>query len=70
MNKQVVLYPTTKFYTIINQDFRKNTRQTHTSRFLHDKILGGFNKGLMTSMILINLQKVFDMNEHDLLLKN
>ena len=27
--------------------------------FLHDKILKGFDKGLMTGMILIDLQKAF-----------
>ena len=33
MNKQVVFYLTMKFYTTINQDFRKTTWQTHASRF-------------------------------------
>ena len=37
--------------------------------FLHDKILKGFDKGLMTGMILIDFQKLFDTNDHDILLK-
>ena len=35
--------------------------------FLHDKILKGFDKGLMTGMILIDLQKAFDAIDHDIL---
>ena len=37
--------------------------------FLHDKILKGFDKGLMTGMILVDLQKAFDTIDHDILLK-
>ena len=29
----------------------------------------GFDKGLMTDMILVDLQKAFDTIEHDILLK-
>ena len=36
--------------------------------FLNDKILKGFNKGLSTGMILINLQKAFDTINHEILL--
>ena len=36
---------------------------------LHDKILKGFDKGLMTGMILVDLQKAFDTIDHDILLK-
>ena len=57
------------FYTITNQDFGKTTRQTDASRFCHDKILKGFDKGLMTGMILVDLQKAFDTVDHDMLLK-
>ena len=38
MNKQVVFYLTMNFYTTTNQDFRKTTRQTHTSRFYTIKL--------------------------------
>ena len=37
--------------------------------FLHDEILKGFDEGLMTGMILIDLHKALDMIDHDLLLK-
>ena len=36
---------------------------------LHDKILKAFDKGLMTGMILVDLQKAFDTINHDILLK-
>ena len=34
-----------------------------------DKILTGFDSGLLTGMILIDLQKTFDTINHDILLK-
>ena len=69
MNKQVVFYLTMKFRTTSYQYFRKTIRQTHASRSCMIKILKGFDKGLMTGMILIDLQKAFDMIDHDILLK-
>ena len=36
---------------------------------LHNKVLKGFDKGLMTGMILVDLQKAFDTIDHDILLK-
>ena len=36
---------------------------------LHDKILKAFDEGLMTGMILVDLQKSFDTIDHDTLLK-
>ena len=36
---------------------------------MNDKILEGFDKGLMTGMILIDLQKAFDTIDHDVLLQ-
>ena len=38
--------------------------------FLHDKILKGFDNGLYTGMILIDLQKGFDTKNHKILLDN
>ena len=37
--------------------------------YLNDKTLKGFDKGLMTGMILIDLQKAFDTIDHDVLLQ-
>ena len=37
--------------------------------YLNDKILKGFDKGMMTGMILIDLQKAFDTIDHDMLLQ-
>ena len=34
-----------------------------------DKILKGFDKGLLTGMILIDLQKAFDRTNHEILFK-
>ena len=49
--------------------FRKN-HSTYTSLgFLTDKILTGFDSGILTGMILIDLQKTFDTINYDILLK-
>ena len=37
--------------------------------YLNDKILKGFDKMMMTGMILPDLKKVFDTTDHDLLLQ-
>ena len=49
--------------------FRKNCSTDTCLSFLNDKILNGFDDGLMTGMILIDLQKGFDTINHDILLK-
>ena len=49
--------------------FRKNHSTDFCLSFLNDKILKGFDQGLITGMILINLQKVFDTIDHDILLQ-
>ena len=38
--------------------------------YLNDKILKGFDKDLMTGMILVDLQKTFDTIHNELLLQN
>ena len=48
---------------------RKNHSTDTCLPFLNDKILKGFDDGLVTGMILIDLQKAFDMINHDILLK-
>ena len=47
-----------KFYTTINTDSGKATRQTYNSRFC--RFLKDFDKGLMTGMVLIDLQNAFE----------
>ena len=37
--------------------------------YLNDKILKGFDRGMMTGMILIELQKAFETIDHDVLLQ-
>ena len=49
--------------------FLENLSTDTCLTFLHDKILKGFVKGLMTGMILVDLQKAFDTIDHDILLK-
>ena len=50
--------------------FRKNHSTDYCLSFLNDKILKGFDQGLMTGMILIDLQKAFDSIDHDIYCKN
>ena len=50
-------------------EFRKNHSTDTSLSYSTDKILTGFDSGLLTGMILINLQKAFDTINHDILLK-
>ena len=47
--------------------FRKKHSTDFCLSFLNDKILKGFDQGLITGMILIDLQKAFDTIDHDIL---
>ena len=47
--------------------FRKNHSTDLCLSFLNNKILKGFDKGLFTGMILIDLQKAFDAINHEIL---
>ena len=49
--------------------FRKNHSTDTSLAYSTDKILTSFDSGLLTGMILINLQKAFDTINHDILLK-
>ena len=49
--------------------FWKNHSTDSCLTFLRYKILNDFDKGLMTDMILIDLQKPFDTIDHDILLQ-
>ena len=51
----------------INPVLGKN-HSTYTCLFLNDKILKGFDDGLLTGMILTELQKAIDMISHYILL--
>ena len=49
--------------------FRKSHSTDFSLSFVNDKILKGFDEGLITGMILIDLQKAFDTIDHDILLQ-
>ena len=49
--------------------FRKNHSTDTSLAYLTDKILTGFDSGLLTGMILIDLQKAFDTINHNILLR-
>ena len=53
--------------------FQSGFRQNHSTdtslSYLNDKILRGFDEGLFTGMILIDLQKAFDTIDHEIFLK-
>ena len=49
--------------------FRKNHSTDTSLSYFTDKVLTSFDSGLLTEMILINLQKTFGTINHDILLK-
>ena len=49
--------------------FRSNHSTNECLSYLNDKILKGFDEGLLTGMILIDLQKAFDTIDHGVLFK-
>ena len=55
-------------YTNFNQVFGKFTPQILAS-YLQDKVAKGFDSGLLTGMILIDLQKAFDTIDHKILIE-
>ena len=48
--------------------FRSNHSTNSCLSFLSNKVLTGFEKGMLTGMILIDLQKAFDTIDHDILI--
>ena len=54
-------------------NYQSRLRTNHSTNlclsFLTDKILKGFDEGLLTGMILIDLQKACDTINHEILLK-
>ena len=73
--ERLVLDQTEEFFSLnkILYDYQSGFRKNHSTdtclSFLNDKILKGFDDGLVTGMILIDLQKAFDTINHDILLK-
>ena len=59
-------------YNILNK-YQFGFRTKHLTdlclSYLNDKILKGFDNGLFTGMILIDLQKAFDTMDHNILLE-
>ena len=49
--------------------FRNNYSTDTSLSYLTNKIMTGFDSGLLTGMILIDLQKAFDATNHDILLR-
>ena len=72
--ERVVLDQTEEFFTLnkilydYQSGFTKNLSTDTCLSFLNDKILKGFDDGLVTGMTLIDLQKAFDTINHDILL--
>ena len=53
----------------LQSGFRDQHSTNMCLSYLIDKILSGFDSGLLTGMILIDLQKAFDTIDHNILLK-
>ena len=60
MNKQVVFLSNNKLFYNYQSGFPKEHSTDSCLTFLYDKIFKGFDKGLITDMILVDLQKAFD----------
>ena len=73
--EKVILEQTQTFLTknsllyCYQSGFRKFHSTDTCLAYLNDKILRGIDKGLMTGLILIDLQKAFDTIDHKILLK-
>ena len=61
------------FYRMKIYNYQSGFRGNHSTNlclsFLTDKILKGFDKGLLTGMMLIGLQKAFNNIDHEILLQ-
>ena len=65
MIKQVLSWIRKTFYTLINLVFERKHSKDFCLSYVNDKISKGFNKSMMTGMILIDLQKAFGTIDHD-----
>ena len=68
MTKKMPFYRV-KIYYNYKSGFRGNHSTNLCLSFLTDKVLKGFDEGLSTGMILIDLQKAFDTIDHKILLQ-
>ena len=74
--ESIVLDQAEEFFSLnkILYDYQSGIRKNHSTDtclpFLNEKILKDFEDGLVTGMILIDLQKAFDTINHDICLKN
>ena len=57
-----------KIFYKFQSGFRKNHSTDFCLSYLTDKISKGFDSGLLTEIILIELQKGFDTIDHNILL--
>ena len=71
-----IIHDQTQEYLDINKvlyKYQSSFRAKHSTdtclSLLNDKILTGFDKGMLTGMILIDLQKAFDTIDHDIFLE-
>ena len=70
IDDQIMNYLTeSNIFYIYQSGFRKKDSTDTSLSYLTDKILTGFVSGLLTGMILIDLQKAFGTINHDILLK-
>ena len=67
MIERIVYEQTNKCFSENNilYNFQSGFRQNHST----DKILKEFDEGLLTGIILIDLQKAFDTTSHEVLLQ-
>ena len=68
MTKQMQFYRIKTYYITTNQVFEVIIRHICLS-FLTDKVLKGFEKGLLNGMILMDLQEAFGTIDHEILLQ-
>ena len=69
MTKHKIFLMKTEILYKFQSGFRKNHSTNSCLSYLNSKVLHGFDKGLLTGMILIDLQKAFDTIDHEILLK-
>ena len=70
IHEQLVFLTNKKLLHNFQTRFRKNHSTDSWLKFLRDKVLKGFNKGLMNDMMLNDLQKAFDKINHVCYWKN